>query len=346
MGCGPSTLEDEKSKEISLELKRERRKLAREIKLLLLGAGESGKSTIVKQMKIIYLSGFNEEELMTFKPVIQANSIEATKLLVNAAKEFGYELDESSKKIAARYYEINALETLLTEDIKNDIKVLWQDNAVKKAWKRNGEFQLHDSSGYILDNIDRISESNFTPTLEDVLKCRARTTGIHEMEFTVGKLNFKMVDVGGQRSERKKWVHCFQDVTGIIFVVAINEYDLKLYEDENVNRMHEAIQLFDEICNSQWFQSSSMILFLNKKDLFEQKISKIDLNVCFSEYKDGKDFKAATKFLEEKFKSLNKQEEKTVYVHFTCATDTENIRFVFNVAKDIILNNNLSSAGF
>jgi len=234
----------------------------------------------------------------------------------------------------------------LTSDIRDDLDELWKDSAIRKAWLRHGEFQLHDSSSYILDNIKRISEPNFMPNFEDVLKCRARTTGIHEMEFTVGKLNFKMVDVGGQRSERKKWVHCFQDVTGIIFIVAMNEYDLKLYEDENVNRMHEAIQLFDEICNSQWFLNSSMILFLNKKDLFEEKIKKVDMNICFPEYRGGLENQAACTFLEDKFKSLNKQEEKTVYVHFTCATDTENIRFVFNVAKDIILNNNLQSAGF
>ena len=80
-------------------------------------------------------------------------------------------------------------------------------------------------------------------------------------------------------------MHCFQDVTAIIFVVAMNEFDMKLYEDENVNRMHEAIQLFDEICNSKWFQNTSMILFLNKKDLFEEKIQSVDLAVCFPEYK-------------------------------------------------------------
>lgn len=86
--------------------------------------------------------------------------------------------------------------------------------------------------------------------------------------------HFRMVDVGGQRSERKKWVHCFQDVTAILFVVAMNSYDMRLYEDENVNRMHEAIQLFDEICNSKWFRSTALVLFLNKSDLFKEKIQK------------------------------------------------------------------------
>eukprot|EP01091_Cochliopodium_minus_P016416 TRINITY_DN613_c1_g1_i1.p1 TRINITY_DN613_c1_g1~~TRINITY_DN613_c1_g1_i1.p1 ORF type:complete len:346 (-),score=84.22 TRINITY_DN613_c1_g1_i1:147-1184(-) len=345
MGC-TSSQESEKSKEISMDLKKERKKISKEIKLLLLGAGESGKSTIVKQMKIIYLSGFNQEELANYKPIVHANAIEAIKLLVNACKEFGYDLEKSNKKTAKSYYDIDAYGTQMTVDVKNEIKVLWNDTSVQKAWKRNGEFHLNDSSGYFLDSLERISSAEYIPTVEDVLKSRSRTTGIHEMEFVVGKLNFKMLDVGGQRTERKKWIHCFQDVTALIFVVAINEYDLRLYEDENVNRMDEAIQLFDEICNSQWFQNSYMILFLNKKDLFEEKIKEVDLNVCFEDYKDGKDFKAASKFIKNKFIKLNKQEDKPIYVHFTCATDTENIRYVFDVVKDIIMNNRIDEVGF
>jgi guanine nucleotide-binding protein G(i) subunit alpha len=81
-----------------------------------------------------------------------------------------------------------------------------------------------------------------------------------------------LLPVGGQRSERKKWIHCFENVTAIVFLVAISEYDQKLYEDESVNRMQEALTLFDSICNSRWFVRTSIILFLNKIDLFAEKL--------------------------------------------------------------------------
>jgi len=97
-----------------------------------------------------------------------------------------------------------------------------------------------------------------------------------------------MVDVGGQRSERKKWMHCFSDVTAVLFCVALSEYDLKLYEDNATNRMHESLKLFKEICNSKWFVETNMILFLNKSDLFREKIAKVPLGVCFSGYKGPK----------------------------------------------------------
>jgi len=44
----------------------------------------------------------------------------------------------------------------------------------------------------------------------------------------------RMFDVGGQRSERKKWIHCFEGVTAIIFIVAMSEYDLTLAEDQEM----------------------------------------------------------------------------------------------------------------
>jgi hypothetical protein len=214
--------------------------------------------------------------------------------------------------------------------------------------------------------LDRIADENYIPTEQDVLRSRAKTTGIIETEFTVEKTKFRMVDVGGQRSERKKyvsynnkiyfyintlffffyrWMHCFQDVTAVIFCVAMSEYDLKLYEDESTNRMHESIKLFKEICNSKWFVDTSMILFLNKRDLFEEKIKKIDLNVCFPEYQGGKDYEAAAKFVEEKFQSQNENPKKLIYTHRTCATDTGNILVVFNAVKDIIIHGVLETSG-
>ena len=123
------------------------------------------------------------------------------------------------------------------------------------------------------------------PSVKDVLMSRTKTTGVTELDFNMGPSKIKLVDVGGQRNERKKWMHCFQDVTAVIFVVALSEYDLKLYEDNTTNRMFESLRLFKEICNSRWFTNTAIILFFNKSDLFEAKLQKSDLSVCFPDYK-------------------------------------------------------------
>lgn len=110
-----------------------------------------------------------------------------------------------------------------------------------------------------------------------------------------------MIDVGGQRSERKKWIHCFEGVTAILFCVALSAYDLTLEEDSKIvgvvynmttiinciilqNRMMESMKLFGSICNNRWFTDTAIILFLNKKDLFAAKINKSPLTLCFPGY--------------------------------------------------------------
>ena len=88
-----------------------------------------------------------------------------------------------------------------------------------------------------MNQLDRIASPHYVPTQQDVLRTRVKTTGIIETQFTFKGLHFKMFDVGGQRSERKKWIHCFEGVTAIIFCVALSGYDLVLAEDEEMNRM-------------------------------------------------------------------------------------------------------------
>jgi len=335
-----------KQKMIESQLRRDKKKLESEFKLLLLGGGESGKSTIAKQMKIIHLNGFSEEERKTYKDIIHSNVIMSMRSLVLAAERFGLELKPENKERAAVFTTNSILaEQELTPKISEHVKELWADPAIKKCYERANEFQLSDSSAFYFDQVDRLT-GDFTPSEQDVLRARAKTTGISEIEFDIEGNRFRMVDVGGQRSERKKWIHCFQDVTAVIFCVALSEYDLKLYEDETVNRMHESIKLFDEICNSRWFARTSIILFLNKSDIFKEKVKRVDLNVCFADYEGGLSYDNAAKYITEKFVNLNRDTAtKMVYPHITCATDTDNIRFVFNAVKDIILTQVLKQTG-
>ena len=76
-----------------------------------------------------------------------------------------------------------------------------------------------------MDKLDEVGASNYLPTTQDILRTRVKTTGIVEINFVLKDMNFRVFDVGGQRSERKKWIHCFEDVTAIIFIVAMSEYD-------------------------------------------------------------------------------------------------------------------------
>ncbi|KAK7834885.1 hypothetical protein U0070_022856 [Myodes glareolus] len=156
----------------------------------------------------------------------------------------------------------------------------------------------------------------------------------------------RMFDVGGQRSERKKWIHCFEGVTCIIFCAALSAYDMVLVEDEEVNRMHESLHLFNSICNHKYFATTSIVLFLNKKDLFQEKVAKVHLSICFPEYTGPNTFEDAGNYIKNQFLDLNlKKEDKEIYSHMTCATDTQNVKFVFDAVTDIIIKENLKDCG-
>jgi guanine nucleotide-binding protein subunit alpha len=72
------------------------------------------------------------------------------------------------------------------------------------------------------------------PDEQDILRSRVKTSGITETVFLMGDLTYRLFDVGGQRSERKKWIHCFEQVNAVVFLVALSEYDQYLYEDASV----------------------------------------------------------------------------------------------------------------
>lgn len=187
------------------------------------------------------------------------------------------------------------------------------------------------------DAVERIAQPDYLPTDQDVLRSRVKTTGITETTFIIGDLTYRMFDVGGQRSERKKWIHCFENVTTILFLVAISEYDQLLFEDETVNRMQEALTLFDSICNSRWFVKTSIILFLNKIDRFKEKLPVSPMKNYFPDYEGGADYAAACDYILNRFVSLNQAEQKQIYTHFTCATDTTQIRFVMAAVNGMLL---------
>jgi guanine nucleotide-binding protein G(i) subunit alpha len=123
---------------------------------------------------------------------------------------------------------------VLPRDVVDAVRGLWHDSGVKEAVRRSREFQLNDSAVYYFNSIDRMAQPGYLPSDQDILRSRVKTTGITETTFKVGELTYKLFDVGGQRSERKKWIHCFENVTALVFLVSLSEYDQMLYEDESV----------------------------------------------------------------------------------------------------------------
>ncbi|KAL7854566.1 hypothetical protein SRHO_G00167560 [Serrasalmus rhombeus] len=373
--------------EIDKQLRRDKRDARRELKLLLLGTGESGKSTFIKQMRIIHGSGYTDEDKRSFTKLVYQNIFTSMQAMIRAMDNLKIQYKYEQNKANALLVREVDVEKVCSFDQPyiSAIKMLWADPGIQEAYDRRREYQLSDSTkyylgdleriaatGYVpsqqdvlrvrvpttgiieypfdlvniifsyLSDLDRIADSSYLPTQQDVLRVRIPTTGIIEYPFDLQSIIFRMVDVGGQRSERRKWIHCFENVTSIMFLVALSEYDQVLVESDNENRMEESKALFRTIITYPWFQNSSVILFLNKKDLLEEKIMYSHLVDYFPEF-DGpqRDAQAGREFILKMFVDLNPDSDKIIYSHFTCATDTENIRFVFAAVKDTILQLNL-----
>ena len=313
-------------------------------------------------MKLIYGQKYSVEERKEYIPHVHINILSGIKTLCEQVEVYNLfdNLPSSIKSYIDLINSLNASDEMTTT-IAEAIKAIWSTSIMITIWNKRSEFQIIDSVKYYLDKIDEIKKSDYIPTENDILQCRVRTSGAVIERYIIDKAVFEMYDVGGQRNERKKWIHCFDGVTAIIFVAALSEYDQNLFEDGETNRMIEAIDLFNYVCNNEYFKNSSMILFLNKKDLFFDKIKiknikdyeiftqgeGIDGTGRFFPY-DGPDhdYDAGITYFLNEFLRRNITPERPIYHHVTCATDTHNVKVVFNACKDIILRENLKHNGF
>lgn len=342
-------------------------------KLLLLGAGESGKSTIFKQIKLLFQTGFDESELKSYTSVIHANVYQTIKILHDGAKELAnteagsskYALSIENKAIGEKLSEIGGRldHPRLTEELAQDIKAIWRDPAIQETYSRGNELQVPDCANYFMENLQRLSDTHYVPTKEDVLYARVRTTGVVEIQFSpVGENKksgevYRLFDVGGQRNERRKWIHLFEGVTAVIFCAAISEYDQTLFEDENKNRMMETKELFEWVLEQPCFEKTSFMLFLNKFDIFEKKVSKVPLNVCewFKDYQPvstGKqEIEHAYEFVKKKFEELYYQKttpdrvDRVFKIYRTTALDQKLVKKTFKLVDETLRRRNLFEAG-
>jgi GTPase SAR1 family protein len=259
---------------------------------------------------------------------------------VECIRDKGEDLLDSNKDFGA-----SMLGTIITyqdySDKYESLLSLWRDPKVQET-ANDADAKLPivllDSAHYWYKHIERILTHDYKPTIKDIIKSRTNTTGIQDIVFEIDGYKFKLTDVGGQRSERKKWISCFQNLTAILFVVALSEYDQNLTEEAGTNRMSESIKLFRGVVGNDALHHVAMILFLNKEDLFSEKIKKSDLKKCFPEYNGPQgDKEAAFEYIKNQFISLNSNPNRKIYTQITVATDIDNIRNAMDSVKDIVI---------
>lgn len=273
--------------------------------------------------------------------------VDGLKTLCEAAVELGVQdsVDEANKAFFSECLEDAFRDQKADAHLREVTIALWNDPAIRDVWAKRSQFHLIESLGYYCSRIDEITAPNYIPSMDDVLNCRTKTVGITSMDFVIQNVKFTMFDVGGQRTERRKWMNVFDNVDAVLFLAALSEYDQVLAEDNKTNRMKEALSLFAWVAQQPYFYGVSIILFLNKKDLFANKIldSPIRRVPEFSSFggRDGSYEDGAEYFktlFHDRFKGPGGSiTSRKLFTHLTCATDTDHIRIIFASCKEAIL---------
>ncbi|KAG2387398.1 hypothetical protein C9374_001730 [Naegleria lovaniensis] len=322
-----------------------------DVKLLLLGSGESGKSTFFKQVRIISQRPFSEIERRRVKNTVHFNVVSSMAVMcqklkdLNEHDQLSEELQQCSERVLALSKNRSFMTStnaaskggernFYTEEIASDIEKLWNNELVQRVFQTHrNQVHVFDGAEYFFARLDRIRSADYVPTEEDLLHCRQKTIGIVEVSFEFEGLKFSLFDVGGQRSERKKWVNCFEGVSAVVYVSSLADYDLKMYEDDSLNRMDDSLNVFEGLCNG-YFKETPIIIVLNKTDIFKKKLQVHGIDTCFSDYKgDKSSYDESVQFIRQKFLALNKFDEQRIWMHDCCATSTEDVRLVFDKIK-------------
>jgi len=195
------------------------------------------------------------------------------------------------------------------------------------------------------------------PSPDDIFRAKIKTTGVTEISFKIDEIELSIIDVGGQRSERRKWIHCFDDVSAVLYCSSLTEYDLALREDPRINRLEDSKTLFTEVCHQPTFQDRGIIFFLNKLDLFREKLARSPLEAHQSGYTPpAVDIqhnleaheKAASEYIKDLFLSSidqNQRKMQTIFVHFTCALDTHQIEIILSYVRKQLLEEVINELG-
>lgn len=149
-----------------------------------------------------------------------------------------------------------------------------ESETFKNVLQRQGEYALFDGWFYFVDKLKQYPEwggKDWIPSEEDLLQARIRTAGGKTFCFLVGKQEFQLTDVGGQRNERRKFFFLFNEMDCLLFVASLSEYNEALFEDSQQNRLRETIRVWKETVHHPDFRDKYIILFLNKFDLFKKK---------------------------------------------------------------------------
>jgi len=235
------------------------------------------------------------------------------------------------------------------EENKNLLVSLWEDKGIQDTWKKTSEFQIQMTNYfYLMENIDRISDSEYVPTFDDILRARQTTTGSQTLSFSDEERDWELVDVGGQLPERKKWSDIMGGALhGILYFASLDEYNIKSSEEEGT-KMEISLKVWEEFANDDSRRGICLILFLNKVDIFKEKIQEKhhwkDFKKVLGYKGKRRDWESCADHIRSTFmEGVNQDDEEYKIMFFnSCALDSDGMKGIFEQLSNYVFLNKVS----
>ncbi|TFY67101.1 hypothetical protein EVJ58_g1830 [Rhodofomes roseus] len=229
-----------------------------------------------------------------------------------------------------------------------DMIRLWNDETIRSLLQIQG-IRLEDRPGFFLDSLERVTSPRYVPTDEDILRARLKTLGITEYRFSIKEGTYIGRDYAGLEDIRRwrtqiiaAWAPYFDDMNAILFLAPISCFDQTLEEDPTVNRLEDSVVLWKTIVSNPLLAKTSIVLFLNKVDIFKAKLEAgIKLSKYIVSYGNRtNDFDSTSIYLKRKFAQIHKErspEPRMFYCHFTTVTDTKSTQHILADVQDTVV---------
>eukprot|EP01080_Neovahlkampfia_damariscottae_P001742 gene1742-511_t len=320
--------------------------------VVLLGTEKSGKTTFYKQARANfsdYKFYHNEGTSKNVINSIREEILMTTLILIKEAQIKEYSTLKETKSVFDR------LEGITREQIykhtyfegypngekalAKDIKQVWNEKEVQQVFKYNQDKLFVDTIPYFMTHVTRIMRVDFTPTDEDYIKSYQLTAGVASSDINLNGIKIKLFDLGGQRSSRKKWdLTLKKEHPSVVYIISLGDYNL-ISPDTKKNRLKESLEILKNLKIPKEDQTESPMtsprlfkklhIILNKTDIFKKKIEeKINLDLCFEDYKDGLDYHKSLDFIKKKIEEILKEYHSNYQIMLTnCIDDKEMEKF-------------------
>jgi len=307
-------------------------------RVLLLGAGGTGKSTIVKQLKIAFGEGYHTTR-KEMKLAVYKNVLHGLQALIRELPTHKLEVSSKTKPHADRLTTLKDYEENLNSSLAPTLQLVWNDPAVQRCHTIMSQ-QPPSSNDYLrffMGRLQALCHPKYEPSDQDIIWCKTRTTGIVDEDLTVDGFSFLLYDMGGQRHERTKWLHCMEGSSAVVFVASLSDYDSFLVEDHSTNSLHESLKLFEGVLN---MFSGPVYLLFTKADVLRDKLAD-DSTVSFAslhpDYRGSpRDYDQVLNHIKLSFLRLNKSEARQVQTStISCVTGRE-VASAFQKVKTVL----------